>query len=356
MPMRLIQPIRNLRNQCRQFFGANFTVVLGVGLGVGLGIGVSGSPLVAVADTPAAAPSPMATNASEPPTSSAPKVKLEVGESVVKTLVVGSEPVQRLRLKPRPGSKQEANLVWQIQTRSKVGDREIPIILPMLQSSFSTLVRDVAPNGNISYQVVYNNVQTAKTGAPADENVTQMIERELSMLAGMSGEFIVSERGEPQSISLTLPENMSPLQRSLFDQLSQSMTQLAVPLPDQPVGVGAEWRQTVPLMINGAKIEQVATYKLVSLKAQVATIAVQMSQMTANQKIDSGVRNVGDLELQSFVANGKGQIVWSLEQLMPQQSQLSLTAKMRMQPPSTNGAAKVTVETETTSDVTMTSN
>jgi hypothetical protein len=284
--------------------------------------------------------------------------QLEIGSSSApEILVVGAEKMRKLRLKPIPGASQAINIVWQIQTSLKAGNREMPNLpMPTLLSSLSSKVNEIAPNGDIRYQVVYNGIQTKSQGGNEFESqMAKAIDRQLGALAGLRGDYVMSEQGEPKSAQMTLPDNLTAMQQSLINQFAQAVASLSAPFPANSVGIGGVWRQVTPIMVDGMQVKQTATYRLIDLKDGIATIELQIEQTAAPQKIQTDNQSIGALQLKSFVSAGKGQMIWDLKQVMPQQSQLKLTSTLVAEPENAPGANNE-ITTRHLIDLTLTSN
>jgi hypothetical protein len=310
------------------------------------------------AQSPAAQSPAAQSPAAQSPAAQSP-VQLEVGSSSApEILVVGAEKTQKLRLKPQPGNKQEINVVWQIQTAIKAGDREMPnLAFPTLRSSLSSKVNEVNPNGDIRYQVVYNGIQSQpKSGGNEFEaQIAKAIDGQLGALAGLRGDYVLSELGESKSAQMTLPDDLTPIQQSLINQFSQAAANLSAPFPANGVGIGGVWRQFTPIMINGMEVKQTATYRLTDLQDGVATIALEIEQTAPPQVIATGDPKNSKLQLKSFVSTGSGQMIWDLKQVMPKQSQLKLNSTLVVEPMNASGERNE-ITTQNVVDLTLTSN
>jgi Family of unknown function (DUF6263) len=264
------------------------------------------------------------------PTAPSPSLQLELGQSnPVEVLVVGAEPTEKLRIRPVNGSRQSLNLRWQVESQMTIGDRAIPNIqMPTMQATVESQITDVAANGDISYNLVYRQI-TVADGSSLPAAAIAQLKAQLQPLEGLSGKYVVSEFGEPKSVQLSFPKTITPLQQSLLDQFSQSITNLSSPLPSTPIGIGSRWRQTTPIKLNGAVYNQTTTYELASRQNGIATIKFSFDQTT---NAPANGTTIGDLTLKSLQSQGAGQMTWNLQQLMPQQSTIDMTAKMVSQP------------------------
>ncbi len=269
-----------------------------------------------------------ATAQEKPAASAKDSLKLELGQSnPVEVLVVGAQPTSKLQIRPTNGSKQAIDLTWQVSSQITIGEKVIPTIaMPTMRATFATQVTDVAPNGDISYGLVYRNLSVADSSSlPA--SVIEPLKTQLKAIEGLQGKFVMSEFGAPKSVQMTFPEGMSQLQQAMLDQFSQSITNLSAPLPSTPIGVGSRWRQTTPIKLNGATFNQTTTYELTRLKDNIATIKFTLAQ-TANDRPINLSSPAGDLPIQSIQSSGSGQMTWNLKEVMPSQSTIDMTAKM----------------------------
>jgi Family of unknown function (DUF6263) len=298
-----------------------------------LGLFVSGAIATPVVPTAVLAQLPSAPTQAAPAAS--PGLKLELGQSrPVEVLVVGAQPTSKLQIRPINGSKQAIDLTWQVSSQVTVGDQVIPTIaIPAMRATFATQVTDVATNGDISYGLVYRNLSVTDSNSlpPA---VTASLKTQLKAIEGLQGKFVMSEFGAPKSVKMTFPEGMSPIQRSLLDQFSQSVTNLAAPLPDSPIGVGSRWRQTTSIKLNDVTVNQTATYELTSLKDNVATIKFTLAQTAGDRPVTLN-SPAGAIPIQSLQSSGSGQMIWNLKEVMPRQSAIDMTVKMLIQPTKT---------------------
>lgn len=70
------------------------------------------------------------------------------------------------------------------------------------------------------------------------------------------------------------------------DELVQRWLGLAVPLPAEPIGVGARWRVVTLLRTGGAVLKQTATYTLTAADASGLTVEVELVRVGEQQLIE----------------------------------------------------------------------
>jgi hypothetical protein len=284
-------------------------------------------PIVPVNPPPAAATDPPAVN-----------LNLEIGHSApVEVFVIGAQPTQKLRLTPTIGSAQTLTLRWNWQTAMKVGAKPVLAMpLPTIVATIDAQVNQVDRNGDIHYQVQYRaiDIQPRRDQAAATSPLTALFQRQMQSLVGMQGNYVVTAQGQPKSANLIAPKDFNRSQQGILQQFSQALTNLAAPLPEFAMGVGGKWQQKVPIVLNGATIDQETNYELVGLKDGKATIAFTINQTAKNQTIASPSQRIGNFQLESLTANGKGQMVLQLDKLLPLQSSISIDSSMIAKPQS----------------------
>ncbi|MFM2431654.1 MAG: hypothetical protein RLZZ511_2867 [Cyanobacteriota bacterium] len=252
--------------------------------------------------------------------------------SPVEVLVVGAQPTAKLRLSPKKGQQQSLTMSLVSTSQASLNNQPLPDLdLPAIQVTLDSAVTDVAINGEIQQRFAYRQVRISN---PSDANsaITKPLTEQLQALEGVSGAAVITDAGVQKSIQLRFPSTMTPAQQAMLDQLSQSMNNLASPLPTGPIGIGSRWRQVSPIMINGSTFTQTATYNLTDLKDNIATIAVDLAIATDTKVLPTNQPLIGDLAIQSMTASGNGQLTWDLRQLMPQQSNMSINVKLISEP------------------------
>jgi hypothetical protein len=279
---------------------------------------------------------------------SQPKINLEIGRSAdVEVLVVGAQPTQKLRLTPKVGTQQILTMQWNWQTGLSLGDKQVlSMQLPPIAATIAAKVTKIDPNGDIHYQTDYRrmDVQPSPNATPTSEKAAAAMQKQLQSLVGMQGTYVVTAQGKPKSANLTPPKQMSATQQALLQQFSQSLSNLSAPFPEQGLGVGGKWRQKVPMSLNGATIAQETNYELIKLQDGQATIAFTISQTAQNQTVAAPVKGAGDVNLESLQSDGKGELIFQLDQLLPVRSNLNINAQMVMK----TGAGGMTGRTLTT--------
>lgn len=237
----------------------------------------------------------------------------------------GAEPRQTLRFKPAANARQTAILTVKLNTQTSTGGAPLPSFkLPTSVLTMETVVTKVDPNGDIHYQFRYTKAEVVPdTGVP--KPVLDAVRAQNQKLVGLSGSFVMDDRGQTKSGSFNLPPNLDPQTRQFLEQMSQSATQFTYPFPEVAVGRGASWRVSSPISSGGITLTQTATYQLANLDGGVATLDVSLQQKANPQSLDTtGAPPGTKLMLNSLNSTGNGRITQQLNQIVPVRSSINV--------------------------------
>ena len=265
------------------------------------------------------------TSPSTSPATNPPITKIDL-------LAAGTGEKKQLRFTPVVNSRQTSTLTLRLD------DKGLAATIPATKLTMEIVVTQIAANGDISFDFTYKNVDiVAEPGIPP--SVIEPIRRSLSSLVGLSGAVVVDSRGQTKSTSLRLPQELDSSTQQIFEQLSNSLGQLYAPLPEEAVGLGARWRTSQELNINGIQLTQSAIYELVSNQGNVLQLKMLVEQEAQSQEvklptspdIPAGFR----VQLRSFSNQGEGEMTLQLGQMLPRRSILSSRSSvvLNLKPP-----------------------
>ncbi len=279
------------------------------------------APEPAAGDEPTTEP---AVETAEAP-AEAPKEARKGEPPRIELLSAGAEPRVKLRYK-LPADAQERMFLTMNTSVTAMGT---PMALPTM-----TLLMDIQLLEKIgedaarySFELTGSKVE-AKEGV--QEQVVTMTRQALEQAHGMKGTVVVDSRGFNREMTMEMPPGLSAETRSMMESSMQGMDQLASPLPEEPVGVGARWKVSQTVEQNAMKIDQALTYELVELHGDEGTLAVVMEQSAEPQKVAlPGMPTGAAAELVSLESKGKGTVKLNLDELAPE-SKMQLTSAYTM--------------------------
>ena len=241
-------------------------------------------------------------------------------EPKVEVVNAGSGQKAELRFAPKKGLTESFEVQLDLETTMNMGGPgAMPINLPPLVLTLTGTVTDVESNGNIHYTYELTKSTTLEKEG-IDKTLKGAMEAETAKLVGMKGEVVMSPIGQRLSSKILPPPGAGEEQ---VDRMKQSMNHAAVPLPTEPVGVGAVWRVTQVVKENGLTLDQTNTY---TLKEHTGSTIVLQTELT--QQVGDGPAFNPDLppgataDIASLTSQGSGETILALDHLFPTKATL----------------------------------
>ena len=250
----------------------------------------------------------------------------------VELIDAGAEPRRELRFTPAVNATQTVSMTLGVGITMFIKGQAPPPIVdtPPVELKMETEVTQVDDNGDIYIDFSYSEVNVVANPNTPPELVNAM-RSQLEKLVGFQGSIIVDAQGNTKDIYFDLPEGLDPITKQMLEQMSSSLKQISSPLPPEAIGVGAKWQVLNSLTINGMTINQTATYELVSLEDDIATLAVAIKQDAAAQTITPpGFPPSEAIQLESLDSEGQATITIGLTQIMPISAIMSLDSNTQM--------------------------
>ncbi len=264
--------------------------------------------------------------ASEPTGSEFAGFKLDefpaVGEPTRVELVRAGEGERReLRYQLSAGSRHEMAMRMHM---SSPGGPAMPVVM-------SAVVIDVldadAERARIEFTMP-KPPELAETEGVSSE-IIEALGEDLRGMSSFHGRYIVTNRGIVEGGELEI-EVDDPTLAQLQQSMHQSMRQMSVPFPAEPVGVGAEW-QTLQMLAGETTLYQVIAFELLSLDGPMLTLGMTVEQFSPQQDMPlppethAGVRG----ELVSLEGSGTGEMIVDLRSPVPR-SRMSVATDTKM--------------------------
>ena len=241
----------------------------------------------------------------------------QTSTSLFKLLEAGAEPRKVLRFHPKPGDKQTLAMTMKMAMATKIGEMEPPAMkLPAIKLTLETTVKEVAENGDITYEMVISDAGVSDEPGVTPE-LAEAMKSAFVGIKGLSGTGTTSSRGVSKGVEFKAPADSNPQTRQFVDQMKEFYTQLAVPMPEEAVGPGAKWEVKMPIKTQGMTIDQTANYEVVSLEGESLTTKNIIAQQAANQKIQNPAMPGMKVDLTKMTGKGTGQRTFALTNLLP---------------------------------------
>lgn len=272
----------------------------------------------------------------------------------LKLLNTGTEPKQQLRLRPAENTKQTAQMTMMIDMEMSAGGKTQRVPAPpSIQMTMESNVTKVDANGDIHVNVSYLDSDVVADASTPPELVNAM-RSQLKQLVGMSSSAVIDSQGNTKQVNYNFPEKLDPNTKQTIEQMVNSIKQISLPVPSEPVGVGAKWQFPNSVSVNGMTLNPITTCELVELKDNVATLQVNIEQQADPQKFNPpGLPDGASVNFKSFTSQGNGQVTLALNQILPIRSNMSVQTNMKMAVKDADSQQEMTIDINSVMEMTF---
>ena len=228
----------------------------------------------------------------------------------------GHEPRRALRYPSDPPPPQKMSLSLHVAMKMEVpGSPVPPVSMPGLRLLIDLTGRD--RDGEVRYEFTVTDADL--TGAEAAHpSLVAAMRKGVGSLVGATGTVSVDPRGFQRELSIGLPSSLGQELTQFMNSAKLAIGQMAVPLPEEPIGVGAKWQVEETIAQDGIQVRQKTYYELLAIdgpRVQIRTQTVQSAeqQRAAVPGLPSGV----SAKVVSLRGAGAGETEIDLRRLVP---------------------------------------
>lgn len=239
-------------------------------------------------------------------------------------LAAGAKPQAALRCTPVQGSEQRLRLTQYSRFVAAVDGETVsaqaePDVLWAIRAN----VESIAPDETITVGTVIDGVQYLPARDTTEEWWT-VKERDYSGLTGTSAMIVLSDRAKVVSQSIDEAVDDEALHARAFIVLTALSP---VPLPQEPIGVGAVWETHVEIEVQDTSTRVRRRYRLDSLDGSIARISV-----TQRHSGQPGLQRIGDhdTELLQRDLHLAGEALIDLTRALPVSIRMKGESRMRV--------------------------
>lgn len=239
----------------------------------------------------------------------------------------GSEPRQTLRFAVAAGGTQHATMTMQMDSAVSLNGRAQPsTALPPMQMGMTVTIPKVEDSGAITATFRYDHLKVLGTGKIADQ-----LQAGLAPLSKVTGTLRTTASGGMIDADLDLPGNLDPTMKSLLDSIKEQLGNMVVPLPSEPVGVGATWTVHTESAIGGIKATIEYSYKLLAHQGDRWVLQATYVQSVPEQDPHLPTMPAGaTTHVYASKVTGSGRTVVDLGQLFPVESSVETKGPVHM--------------------------
>lgn len=236
----------------------------------------------------------------------------------VKLLKAGAEPRQAARYVIAPETTVRAVLDVVVATTSTEQVDDQFGVLPGLRLSLH-LGPTVPIRDGVRYVL---RIERAQSVVPENTagHLVEHVEGSVAALKNMRGRFDVNEEGIVIDSKVPWTQAQDRIHPRVAVMLSNIRSVMAVlPLPEQPIGVGAVWEVRRPLRIWSMRLTQVSTYELLERTGERLRVGVTVRQDASPQVADLNPKE--EVHVKSYRMRARGHALVDLSQPLTVEAQ-----------------------------------
>ncbi|MCE9580457.1 MAG: hypothetical protein K8W52_45480 [Deltaproteobacteria bacterium] len=257
-----------------------------------------------------------------------PVIELPKEEST-RLLAPGAEPRAPLRYAWQAQHPREVTVEARIKSRRlDAGAWSPQAEVPAVREGFGF---DAAPAADGSATLAFRGLVSSIVGDPTDADrarAGEYLAQFRQLIEHRRGTAIVDARGRLTNVRFSDESPTAP-SMTARDEVAQRWLAVAVPLPDEPIGLGGSWRVVTVLRAGAAVVKQTADYTLVARTADRWTIDVALRRIGEEQLVDvPGMPRGTVAELVAMFRELKGRVV--VEPSLPWPVSGALSSELRV--------------------------
>lgn len=249
-------------------------------------------------------------------------------QPVVRLLAPGAEPRKLLRFHMKPGDKQRVAMHMKMAMDMDIAGQAQKVDMPTMTMILDVTAKSVAANGDMDYEFVTSDVTIADDGGTP--GMKAALEGVLSSAKGMSGKGTISNRGFNKGAELSLPPNANAQLAQTMGQMKDAISQIAAPVPEEPVGVGGKWEVRMAIKQQSIVIKQIGTYEVTSIDGDRIATKTTVAQSADPQPVSNPQMPSLKMELVRMTGGGEGETTIDLTKGMPAKASADLANEMEM--------------------------
>jgi Family of unknown function (DUF6263) len=242
----------------------------------------------------------------------------------VTVLDPGAEPRRPLRYAfQKKGESVEIDMKMSM-AMSAAGRASPMMAMPTIRMIMEIKPQSVDADGTMTALVETKKVEVMKDH-PLPKDAMDKLTKDMQAIVGMKGRAVVSSRGMTKEASIDAPANASPQVKQILDSMKDSLRDMSMPLPEEPVGKNAKWEVKTVLTTQLTTVQK-ATYTAKDITEKSVVLDATVSQAAPPQKISSqaNLPPGAVLHLDSHTGTGSGTVKLALDRMTP-----SSTMKMQ---------------------------
>lgn len=258
-----------------------------------------------------------------PPSPSTPPTAPAASKDGIEVVSRGATPQQVLRYQLTKGIKTQIELEVDLDADMRSKQRKMPTFITVMDVSAD----EILPNGDAK---VRTTIVRGTVRARPDATDLEAVAAQAGLMAGVELTGTLTPSGRMQSPKLASGDKELPAAaRAQIEQTLVRSAEIAMPLPDVAVGVGAKWRHHKSLVIESVAMEMVTEIEITAIDGPRISFALRATVTGRPQTVElegtrieiSNVRGGGDgkgvLDLARMIVTGDQKLEFGFDLKTP---------------------------------------
>lgn len=251
----------------------------------------------------------------------------------VEVLDVGQASGRRpLRLSFVAGSRSKLTMTMKMGMNMRVDGNALPAAdIPAVEIVQTCDVVDVDKAGNARIAIRCERARVL-AGPDVPQAVVQAMEAAMGGIDELRGDFRISNRGImlEGEFDVDAAKALTPQLKQMLDAMQQSLEQMSMHFPLEPIGKGGKWRTVMHPTANGIDLEVVTTNTVTELVPDGLTLDIEIEQSAEPQDIRAPGVPAGAMRLEKGLGGGSGTSRYALDVPFPIEVSSNVKTDMQM--------------------------
>jgi hypothetical protein len=235
----------------------------------------------------------------------------------------GREPRRPLRYPKEPPPPQKMSLQLRVAMKMEVPGSPIPpVAMPGLRLLLDLTAASIEDGVRYDFTVTDADLTGADAAHPS---LVAGMRKGVTALVGTAGSLSVDRRGFQRGLTMGVPDGLGQELTQFLNSAKLAIGQMAVPLPEEAIGVGAKWQIEETIAQGGISVRQKTYYELLAIDGPRLQIRTQTVQSAEQQKASiPGLPSGVSAKVMSLRGAGAGESEVDLRRLVPSSSREEL--------------------------------
>lgn len=241
--------------------------------------------------------------------------------ATVTLLDSGTAPRVQMRYEWRADQAEQLTMDLRTSASSSrpVAPEQATVPLPAVHVVVAINPKEVFANGDLSY-AWHVTMATISADAATPHPVVSGMRAEVTAVEHLAGTAVVTARGLARAVAID-PMTMADAGATgqMVEQIRQTLRDIAVPLPEEDVGLGARWQKQSQLDTRETPITQTETFTLRAFRHNQGTLDDVLAQSAPPQTLHApGMAPAAQARMESMLSSGEATVSFELSRLVPQ--------------------------------------